>query len=172
VFSLEEDYYRVAVTVDESGGGRSTSYRSTVSVGSYRFDMAISDVLFCSKIAPVDGPSPFNRGALEVVPHPRANYDTSTSVPVYFELYNLDVGDDGLSSYAVEYWVVPGNKRGDTETYAASRFESSTYGADAPVNVSIDTDNLSAGDYVFHVRVTDRHTLFATDRTAVFHLVD
>ena len=80
--------------------------------------------------------------------------------------------DDGLSSYAVEYWIAPADKgRSSSQPYAVSRFESSTYGADAPVNVSLDTDNLSPGDHVFHVRITDLFTSFTTERAAVFHVV-
>ena len=56
-------------------------------------------------------------------------------MPIYFELYNLDLDDDGLSSYLVEYWVIPNSPRKwglwylreDQKTYAASRFESSSY---------------------------------------------
>jgi GWxTD domain-containing protein len=173
VFTLPVDYYRVAVTVEESGSGRSSSYRSTFVAGDFRHDTAISDVLFCSKIAPVGKESPFNRGALEVIPHPRADYAFAASVPVYFEIYNLELDDDGLSSYAVEYWIVPLDKRGDSsDAFAVSRFESSSYGADAPVNVLLDTDNVPAGDHVFHIRVTDLRTLFATERAAVFHVMD
>jgi len=173
VFTLAVDYYRVTVTVEESGSGRSSSYRSTFVAGDFRYDTAISDVLFCSKIAPAGKESPFNRGALEVIPHPRADYAIAASVPVYFEIYNLELDDDGLSSYAVEYWIVPLDKRGESsDAFAVSRFESSSYGADAPINVLLDTDNLSAGDHVFHVRVTDLRTLFTAERAAVFHVVD
>jgi len=173
VFTLPVDYYRVAVTVEESGSGRSSSYRSTFVAINFRHDTAISDVLFCSKIAPVGKESPFNRGALEVIPHPRADYAAAASVPVYFEIYNLELDDDGLSSYAVEYWIVPLDKRGDpSDAFAVSRFESSSYGADSPVNVLLDTDNVSEGDHVFHVRITDLRTLFTAERAAVFHIVD
>lgn len=173
VFSLEENYYRVAVTVEEKGSERSSSYRSTFSAGDFRHQTAISDVLFCSKITPADEESPFNRGPLEVVPHPRGTYRVSAPVPVYFELYNLDVDDDGLSSYALEYWVVPFDKRsGSSDDYAVSRFESSSYGSDAPIDVSLDTAGLAAGRHVFHVKVTDLRTLFTFERAAAFQLVD
>lgn len=176
VFSLPRDYYRVAITVEEAGSGRSTSYRSTVLVNDYSTQTSISDVLFCSKISPVSGESPFNRGALEVVPHPRRRYAVTEAIPAYFELYNLDVDAAGMSQYEVEYWIVPrgAENRGPdgTDTYAASRFEGSDYGSDVPLNVSIDTDNLWAGDFEFHVRLTDRRTLFTAERTALFHLVE
>jgi GWxTD domain-containing protein len=179
VFSLPPQYYRMAVTVEDLAG-RSSSYRSVVATSSYHYDMAISDVVFCSKIVPAAQNSPFNRGALQVVPHPLRQYAVSESVPMYFELYNLDLDEDGLSSYLVEYWVIPKTPRKwglwymreDQEIYAASRFESSAYGSDVPLNISIDTDNLWPGEFEFHVKVTDTRTLFTTDRTATFHLVE
>ena len=142
VFTLPPHYYRMAVTVEDDTG-RSSSYRSTISTSSYYPDMAISDIVFCSKISPSERNSTFNRGGLEVVPHPRRDYAVSESVPIYFELYNLDLDDDGLSSYQVEYWVIPKTPRKwglwymreDQETYAASRFESSSYGSDVPLNI-------------------------------------
>jgi hypothetical protein len=180
LFSMPKDYYRVAVTVEEEGSGRKTSYRSTVLASDYEKDMAISDVLFCSKIAPTERQSPFNRGALEVVPHPRRGYVVSETVPIYFELYNLDVDEDGMSFYDVEYWLVPrtprsspsGSTNGEEEAVAVSRFEASGYGSDVPVNISIGTENLWAGDFEFHVRLTDRRTQFVAERTAIFHLAD
>jgi len=179
VFSLPPQYYRMAVTVEDLTG-RSSSYRSVVAPSSYHHDMAISDVVFCSKIAPAAQNSRFNRGALQVVPHPLRQYAVSESVPIYFELYNLDLDEDGLSSYLVEYWVIPKTARKwglwymreEQDVYAASRFESSAYGSDVPLNISIDTDNLWAGEFEFHVKVTDTHTLFVTERNATFHLVD
>lgn len=180
LFSLPEDYYRVAVTVEEEGSGRTTSHRSTVLAENYQRDTAISDILFCSKIEPAQRQSPFNRGALEVVPHPRRTYVVSETVPIYFELYNLDVDEHGQSFYHVEYWLVPRapersrsrSESADAETYAVSRFEASGYGPDVPVDISIGTENLWAGDFEFHVRLTDQRTQFVAERTAVFHLVD
>jgi hypothetical protein len=170
-FSPTTRYSRVAVNVEETGSGRSTSYWSTFGLRDFSRDTAISDILFCSKIEPTERNSPFNRGALEVIPHPRCDYRVSDTIPVYFELYNLDTDDLGLSSYVVEYWVVPTGSSEETDTYAASSFVASAHGSDVPVNISIDTSNLWEDDWVFHVKITDQRTLFTAEHSAIFHLV-
>jgi len=170
VFGLPEGYYRMAVTVEEQSSGRHSSYRSTVSTRDYDHDMTISDILFCGKIDTTGRQSPFTRGRLEVVPHPRRSYSVNQTIPIYFELYNLDVDEYGVSSYTVEYWIVPRDSR--RETYAASQFDASAHGSDVPLYITIDTDNLRPDDFEFHVKVTDKRTLFVAERTSVFHLLD
>jgi len=180
LFTLPQDYYRLAVAVAESHSDRSTAYRTTVAYNDYRHDLVISDIMFASKISPAERQSPFNRGALEVVPHPLQRYRRTESVPVYFEIYNLELDDDGLSQYTVEYHIVPAspNKSSFWDVYdnespiVASRFESSGYGSTDPLYVSIDTDNLREGFYSLLVTVTDEMTQGVTFRKATFQIVE
>jgi GWxTD domain-containing protein len=179
VFSLERDYYRMAVTITEEVTGRRSSYRTTIDLEDYADMTAISDILFCNRIVPGETENMFMRGALEVVPHPALDYTVTDKVPIYFELYNLETDDAGLSRYELEYWIVPRDlrkvglwyQRDETGTYAASRIDGSAHGSDVPVHVTIDTDNLWPGEFEFHVRVTDTRTRFAATRMATFNLV-
>jgi len=95
LFTLPENYYRIAIAVEEGRGNRSTAYKTTMAFNNYRYDLSVSDMIFASKIAPADKQSPFNRGALEVVPHPLRRYIRGEPVPVYFEIYNLETDDGG-----------------------------------------------------------------------------
>lgn len=180
VFSLEEDYYRMAVTVEEAGSGRSSSYRSTVPFEDYGGALAVSNILFASKIERTERQSPFNRGALEVVPHPTRRYPVASSVPVYFEVYNLRPDDAGLSRYTVEYRIVPHTnaKRRFWDRFqneppvVASRFESSCYGGDDRVHVAVRTENLTAGSYDFLITVADERAGARAFRKATFRIVE
>jgi GWxTD domain-containing protein len=192
VFSLERDYYRLAVTGAETrlrrGGTesesalflRESSYRSTIAFREFGGELAISDALFAQKIAPAEKQSPFNRGALEVVPHPVRRYRRGSPVPIYFELYNLGVGEDGLTSYEIEYRIVPHEAakkrfwdRFDGEpTVVSSRFRSSGYHADEPVHVTIQSDNLESGTYDFLATIKDVHWQSVVYRRATFKIVD
>ncbi len=180
VVTLPKEYYRLAVSVEEPSSGKASAYRSTIVFNDYRYDLAISDVLFASKIAPVERQSPFNRGALEVVPHPLRRYRRSEVVPVYFEVYNLELDEDGLSRYAVEYRIVPHSPQKssfwdrykDSSPIVSSRFESSSYGSTDPVNISLRTDNLWRGAFDLLITATDEFTQAAVFRSVTFHIVD
>jgi GWxTD domain-containing protein len=180
LFTLPSDYYRLAITVEESATNRRTAYRTTMAFNDYRYDLALSDILFASKIAPAEHQSPFNRGALEVVPHPLRRYRHSQPVPVYFEIYNLEGDDDGLSRYEVEYRIVPssGSKRSfwdffeGTSPVVSSRFKSSCYGTTDRVHISIDTDNLDPGSYDLLITVKDEMTQVVVYRKDTFTVVE
>lgn len=180
VGTLGPDYYRVAVSVREKDSARTSAYRTTVGFADYSGDLAISDILFAQKIAPAVRQSPFNRGALEVIPYPLRRYRQGDAIPIYFEVYNLGLGDDGMSSYTVEYRIVPhsGEKtrfwdRFDSgTTVATSRFQSSGYSADEPLYVTIESENIKPGLYDFLVTVKDEHWQSVTYKRATFRIVE
>lgn len=180
LFSLPREYYRVAVTVEENGTGRLSSYRSTMSFRAFGDELAISDIIFARKIAAAERQSPFNRGALEVVPHPVRRYQRTDAVPVYFELYNLGLDDDGLSSYTVEYKIVPHSPQKSRfwERFRApspvvsSRFRSSSYGPTDPLYVQVRTDNLWTGSFDFLITIKDDITKSVAFRKATFYIVE
>ena len=179
VVTLPQEYYRLAVSLEERETNRSSAYRSTISFSDFRYDLAISDILFASKIAPAERQSPFNRGALEVVPHPIRRYRKDETVPVYFEIYNLQLDDDGVSRYTVEYRIVPHSpqKSAFWDRYevdspiVSSRFESSSYGETDPQYMSVDTDNLWQGAFDLLVTVKDEITQAVVFRQATFRIV-
>lgn len=178
VGSLERDYYRVAVSVQE--GERESAYRTTLEFEDFAGDLAISDVLFAQKIEPAEKQSPFNRGALEVVPHPLRRYPFGSTIPIYFEVYNLGLSEDGLSSYEVEYRIVPheGQKKRFWDRFdgptpvASSKFKSSGYSADEPLFVKIESENLDPGLYDFLVTVKDEYWQSIAYRRTTFRIVE
>jgi hypothetical protein len=115
-----------------------------------------------------------------VVPHPLRRYRHSQPVPVYFEIYNLEGDDDGLSRYEVEYRIVPssGSKRSfwdffeGTSPVVSSRFKSSCYGTTDRVHISIDTDNLDPGSYDLLITVKDEMTQVVVYRKDTFTVVE
>lgn len=180
LFTLPEKYYRLAVTVEDVVSGKASSYKTTMVYNDYRFDLAISDILFCSKIAPAERQSPFNRGALEAVPHPLRRYARSGAVPVYFEVYNLELDDDGLSQYTVEYRITPHSPRKRSfwdqfegeSPIVSSRFESSSYGSTDQLYISVGTENLREGAFDLMITVTDEITQAVVFRKATFQIVE
>ena len=180
VGSLSRDYYRVAVSVTEKETGRESSYWTTLDFENYEGDLAVSDVLFAQKIEPAERESPFNRGALEVVPHPLRRYRQGTPLPIYFEVYNLGLNEDGLSDYTVEYRILPhsGEKQRFWDRFdggavvASSKFKSSGYAADEPLYVRIESGNIKPGTYDFLVTVKDDYRQSIAYRRATFRIVE
>jgi hypothetical protein len=170
----------VAVTVSEVETERKSSYWTTLEFQDYGGDLAISDVLFAQKITPAERQSPFNRGALEVVPHPLRRYLRGSPVPIYFEVYNLGLDEDGLANYTVEYKIVPHSPRktrfwdrfDSGATVASSEFKSSGYSADEPLFVKIESENLKPGAYDFLVTVKDEYWQSVAFRRATFRIVE
>lgn len=180
VFSLPRSYYRVAVNMSDLDAQTHSAYRTNVSARDFDHDLAISDVLFAQKIAPTGELSPFARGPLEVVPHPIRRYAVGTPVPVYFEVYDLQLDERGLSDYEVEYRVVPSSddkksvfdRFSGSQTVFASRFDGSGYSATEPLHLTIKSENLKPGLYDFIVRVKDDLAQSETFRQATFRIVE
>lgn len=183
LFTLPPDFYHMALTVEEEGTGRFASYRASVACEEFVGKLAISDVLFATRIGPAADPSPFNRGPLEVVPHPYRRYRRAASVPVYFEVYNLRPGRSGSSDYTVSYRIVPVTPRpegfwsaltgGDDETLdVSSSFRSSSPGPDDVVHITIGTGNLWPGTFELRVMVKDELTEATASREAKFYIIE
>lgn len=182
-FTLSPALYDVAITLEDMVAGRFTSFHRPIRPDDFDRRLAMSTVCFSSGIEPVKKESAFNRGALEVVPKPSARYSVTTSVPVYFEVYNLSLDNDGTHRYTVSYRVVPQTPApkglwkklvGSSEDGAAltSRFQVAAAGPNDVVYVFLKTDHLWPGDFEFDVSVVDDVSHTETKRTGTFHLVE
>jgi GWxTD domain-containing protein len=179
-FGLPRGYYRMGVSMKGEKTGRSTSYRTTLECEPYGSRLAVSDILFARSIGPAESPSVFSRGALEVVPHPLRAYSRSFPMPIYFEIYNLSLDQRGVSSYTLEYKIVPHTQekrafweRFEKETpVVASKFQSSGVGADETRQLLIRTENLSTGAFDFLITLTDDRTQQVVFQKGTFSLVE
>jgi GWxTD domain-containing protein len=182
-FALPPDFYHVGITVQDETSRRFTSYRQELTCWDFEQPIAMSDVCLASRIGPVRENSAFNRGALEVVPHPSARYRTGAKVPLYFEVYNLSADSDGLRRYTVEYSISPQTPRprgffqslvshAEDPTTVVSRFNFTAYGPQDVVHVLVNTVNLWPGDYVLQVSAEDDVSSRRVDREVTFHLTE
>jgi hypothetical protein len=180
--TLPPGTYRMAVTVQEQGSGRFASARREVRCDDMEEGMAMSDLALARSITPAREGSPFNRGALEVVPRPSALYHTGWNVPVYFELYRVPTNFKGVRSYSVEYTIKPKEPRkrsvwsrllgrGEDPVQVRSAFNAVAPGVDDFVRFTAGTKNLSPGEYVLEVVVTDSDALRRVAREITFQLV-
>lgn len=182
-FTLAPALYDVAISLEDTTVGRFSSFHRVISPDDFDRRLAMSTVCFASGIEPVKRDSPFNRGALEVVPKPSGRYPVAESVPVYFEVYNLVADDAGAYRYTVSYRIVPQTAApkgflkklvggSDGATALTSRFQVAANGSSDVVYVFLKTDHLWPGEFEFDVTVTDDVAHQETKRTGKFRLVE
>ena len=129
---------------------------------------------------PTETPSIFTRGPLDVVPHPLRAYSRKAKLPIYFEIYNLITDDDGVSSYTIEYKIIPHSNAkpgfwsqfNEASPVVSSKFQTSAFGDSDRRNIQIDTSNLRKGSYDLLITVTDDETRGRSFTRGTFSLVD
>jgi GWxTD domain-containing protein len=177
---LGRGYYRIGISMKGEKTGRSSSYRTTLECQPYGARLALSDILFARRIGPAEAPSVFSRGALEVVPHPVRAYSRSFPMPIYFEIYNLMLDDRGVSSYTIEYKIIPHTQQKaafierfeKTAPVVASKFHASGLGPDDIQHLVIHTENLAKGAFDLLITLTDDRTQQVVYQKGTFTLVD
>jgi hypothetical protein len=180
IFTLGKGYYRVGVSVEGVNSEASTSYKTSFTCEPFGSKLAVSDILFARKIAPTEKASVFTKGALEVIPHPVRAYSRSYPLPLYFEIYNLALDDRGVSSYTIEYKIIPHSKKKkrfwerfrEATPIVASKFESSGYSAYETQHISVRTENLAKNSYDILITIKDDLTQAVAYRKGTFSIVE
>lgn len=182
VFTLPAGFYHMAVTMEEEHSDRIASYRTEVTCKDFESKLAVSDILFASSIRPTDRDSPFNRGALEIVPHPARRYRRGASIPLYFEIYNMSMSGQNVASYTVEYSIVPQQaaksgwlnigKGKKLPVDITSSFRASTSGPHDAVHLKLESDNLWEGVFDLHVTIIDELSHAEVKQAAAFTIIE
>ena len=182
VFSLPPGFYYMAVTVEEPKSSKASSYRTDVTCQDFESKLAISDIVFASRVRTTTRTSPFSRGALEVVPHPARRYRKPQPIPIYFEVYNLGLDNRGLSSYNVEYRIISrtprqlsfwDSLRGKKSSLdVSSTFHSSNQGSQDTVHITLGSENMWEGEFALHVKITDDVTRAEVSREVAFNILE
>jgi GWxTD domain-containing protein len=180
LFTLPHNYYRVAVSVKDVDSLRTSAYRTNVSTRNFDHELAVSDILFAQRIAPVKDTSPFARGPIEVIPHPIRRYAVGSPVSAYFEVYNLGLDEDARSNYEVQYRVVPHTEEkkrfidrfNGPQVAFSSSFKGVGFNANEPLHIAIKSENLKPGAYDFMVTIKDEYWQSIVHRTGTFRIVE
>lgn len=178
--ALKRGYYRMGISLRSEKTGRSSSYRTTLECEPFGARLALSDILFARSVNPAESSSIFVRGPLEVVPHPLRAYSRSFPIPIYFEIYNLGLDERGVSSYTLEYKIVPHTKEKkafwerfeEATPIVSSKFQASGQGTDETQYLFIHTENLVKGAFDLLITLTDDRTQGVVFQKGTFSLVD
>ena len=178
VLTLEPGRYRFGIEAEDERSGRRSACRMNVVVPDFDGDLAISNILFASSIRPAEESVMYQRGGLQVVPHPVRAYLKPFPLVFYVEIYNLDVDEEGIAFYDVEYSVRPTEKRRRGPVYvdegivASSSFRTSGYGETQVQRLEIDTEAFWKGVFQLGIRITDRRTFAVAGRSAGFTVLE
>jgi GWxTD domain-containing protein len=175
--TLDPGYYRVGIEVHDRKSGRMGVYRTNVELSPMDDGLALSDILFASTITQVDKTVRYQKGNLQVVPHPLHAYRIPYPLTFYFEVYGLDTDVEGMALYSVQYRVIPVSKKKkgmtleDIPTAVESSFDTGGFGPTQPQRIEIATDNLWEGSFRLIVTVMDRRTRESVEKTASFSIL-
>ena len=176
--TLEPGYYRIGIEARDINSKRMGVFRANVELPPMDQGLALSDIMFASTITPVEKTVRYQKGNLQVVPHPLHAYRIPFPLKFYFEIYGLDTDDEGFALYEVEYRVVPVTKKKegftlkDMETAVESKFEASGFGSSQPQRLEISTENLWDGSFRLIITVMDRRTRESVEKIANFSILE
>ena len=174
--------FTVAMEMRDEATKRIGVYKKPVTFSNYRgSDLLISDLKLSTGITPSAGPGPFVRNGLNVVPNPGRLYPRGELVYVYYEVYNLDMGDGSRTSYETLYEITPrgmpalrnrsARTPGDMQT-VMSVFEGEGDSAEEAEFTALDTTDLPEGEYVLTVTLNDRHADGSVSKSVNFMVVE
>ncbi|MEM1271108.1 MAG: tetratricopeptide repeat protein [Bacteroidota bacterium] len=164
--------HEVSVEFEADGGRIVGVQRREIEVPDYHDgNLALSDMLLAYLVEDTeDGkathPGDIVRNNLSITPAPWSVYATTQPIYIYFEVYNLDLGEDSRSSYRVEAELVPKDtssglsrlvKRvfGSSDEGVSAAYDSGGISQDEDEYLILDAKDLEEGLYTLRLRVTD-----------------
>ncbi len=164
--------HEVSVEFETAGGGTVAVQRREVDVHDFSGDgLSMSDILLAYRIEDTaDGkpviPSDVVRRNLSIQPAPWSVFGVDQPIYLYFEVYNLEMDEDGTSRYDIEATLTPkedGNAVGRTVGRLLGR-DTEGVSVRLPITVPSETDgqflilsaeNQEPGLYLLSVKIRD-----------------
>jgi hypothetical protein len=178
VVALNPGYYRLGLEATDTATGRKGVFRTNIELKPMDRGLALSDILFASSIRKAEGLVKFQKGELQVVPHPLHAYKIPFPLTFYFEIYGLDTDSEGLALYSIDYRIIPVSKRRkgpvleEPPPAISSQFETTGFGSTQTQRFEIATENLWEGAFTLIVEVMDRRTRHIEERRSNFSILE
>lgn len=147
--------YHVAIEMDDMFGDKSGTGQLWTMVYDFGQDaLLFSDLISAGTIRTAEKAGRFVRYDWQVVPNITRRYLVDKIIPVYYEIYNLTMGDDPKrNSFVVEYSLT------DSTGMAVKKYPAKLYrtsGASAVQTVDLSTEGVEPGVYWVQVAAFDR----------------
>ena len=177
ILPLKPGHYHVGIEARATNSKRRAVFKTDVNIPVYASSPCVSEIQFAADIRETEETRRFQKGTLQVVPHPLHAYRTPAPIVFYFEIYGLDTDEEGKAFYRVEYRIIPLEKKRwgpvlqDVPANVGSALETSGYGSTQPQRLSIATNELWEGPFRLDVTVTDRRTFKTAAQSAKFSII-
>ena len=157
ICDLPSGKYHLAVTIDDLFSGKTGTYTKTFLLPKYIVSEVheISDVEMASFVWSIYEPgASFIKGDRMVMPLPSRVYLTGQQLAFYYEVYNLLLGDDGATRYAVSYGIKNTGGKSQFEFQEPGEFTSTE--RNVKQFGTLDLQKIPPGDYILTITVSDR----------------
>jgi hypothetical protein len=181
--------YNLAVQVTDPSTNRMQAYRQRIRLPEFGPDsLGMSDIELALRIVPADGPGPFVKDGLRVLPAPSRAYRRDQNPFLYFEVYNLQPDAAGVTRYRVDYTVRTkkdrniaarimsglGRLAGTEQKKGEITISYDLTGSkrQESVHVELNVQDARAGAHLLRVTVTDVNRGSRAERETVFEIAD
>ena len=181
------DFHRSVVPPDSYVVALHGLPENSTLVGGYKFgyrapdyssnQFAMSDLLLANNVElTLAGQSRFSRNGYKIQANPFQRYSVNQIVYIYFELYNLTYGSDDLTSYDIEYILMPdASEKGRLFRRRARPILSlkveRTGEMQSPIEYAeFDVRDVDPGKYEMTIRITDTVTGSVVEKSQRFEL--
>jgi GWxTD domain-containing protein len=147
--------YHLEVEVDDMYGDKKGSCQDWVVAYDFEQDgLLLSDLILAGELNTVESAGRFVRYQWNVVPNTSRRYRVEKPIPLYYELYNLVLGEDPKrNSFVVEYSLT--DSMGTAiKKYPPKRYR--TTGTSAVQTAELSTEDVNPGIYWVQIAVFDR----------------
>jgi tetratricopeptide (TPR) repeat protein len=132
--------------------------------------LQLSDIQLAFTVEPAEREGKFTKNGLKVVPNPSRNFPRDKPVNVYFEIYNLELDNEGKTEFAIEYTLTSVKKKrrglkklfgifgGGKKSSISLRSDRTGSTAFSAEFLSFDVENVDKGDYQFTVKIMDKNS--------------
>jgi len=164
--------HEVSVEFETAGGSTVAVQRRKVDVHNFSgSSLAMSDILLAYRIEETDNgkpivPTDIFRDNLSIQPAPWTVFSIDQPIYIYFEVYNLTLGDDSQARYEVEATLTPKDKGSGVGRILRGLFGGNKGGVSTGVPIAVsssfdgqylilDALNQETGLFTLNVKITD-----------------
>ena len=110
--------YHLAVEFLDENNGKMGRWLKEINVEDFGDqNLSMSDVVLAWEIGDFQEQAELRRGYLRILPNTSETYLVYSSIPLYFEVYNLTYSPEGNTHYRITYTVQPEEKAGRIDRF-------------------------------------------------------
>jgi len=156
-FEFKPGIYDLEVTIFDEVAQKRGKYSLSMTIPEFGSNLAISEIELATRVSKSTKKSNFsNKNNLEIIPHPSRTYGINQPILYfYFEVYNLELNEDGYNRYDYHYYISDLDGKTVREFPEKIKSNASTIIAESGGTNII---TLSSNDYFLNIEIEDLHS--------------